>query len=206
MSFLDSQKTQSIVGIANLAQNKKINKSLEELRRTQEEAAKNAELQARLQKEANKLEQQRLSAERQRLSAQEDAARSAEDAAKYAKMQLEIQRKAEQRRILKEEQEESLRQELKIKKQTIFNLRQDTKAILKSDKNKIEKFFDLNAISLSLKDSNIIATDFDDYTDKEYLAQTKSELDDAILVTHESMNEEEISDLEKINEVLLVDE
>ena len=199
MSFLDSQKTQSIVGIANLAQNKKINKSLEELRKTQEEAAKNARHQADLQKEANKLEQKRLSTERQRLSAQENAARS-------AKMQLQIQQQAEQRRILREEEEERLKEELKIKKQTIFNARQDVKAILKSDKNKIEKFFDLNAISFSLKDSKIIATDFDDYVDKEYLAQTESELDDAIKATHKTMNEEEVSDLEKINEVLLINE
>ena len=42
MSLLDSQKTQSVVGIANLAQNKQINKSLQELKKSQDEAARNA--------------------------------------------------------------------------------------------------------------------------------------------------------------------
>ncbi len=104
MSFLDSQKTQSVVGIANLAQNKQINKSIQELKKSQEQAAKNAKIQADLQKEANKLE-------RQRLSAQQDAARSAQ-------MQLRIQEQAEQSRKLKEEQEEREKQLLKIRKQT----------------------------------------------------------------------------------------
>ena len=132
MSFLDSQKTQSIVGIANLAQNKQINKSLNELRKSQEEAAKNAKLQADLQKQANNLEKQRVSA--------------AKDAARSAQMQLQIQQQAEQRIILKEKQEEREKEELKLKKQTIFNARQDVKAIMKSENNPIEKFFDLNSI------------------------------------------------------------
>ena len=88
MSFLDSQKTQSVVGIANLAQNKQINKSLKELKKSQEQAAKNAKIQADLLREANNLEKQRL-------SAQQDAARSAQ-------MQLRIQEQAEQSRKLKQ--------------------------------------------------------------------------------------------------------
>ena len=39
-SFLDSQKTQSVVGIANLAQNRQINRNLKELQKSQEEAAR----------------------------------------------------------------------------------------------------------------------------------------------------------------------
>ena len=192
MSFLDSQKTQSIVGIANLAQNKQINKSLNELRKSQEEAAKNAKLQADLQKQANNLEKQRVSA--------------AKDAARSAQMQLQIQQQAEQRIILKEKQEEREKEELKLKKQTIFNARQDVKAIMKSENNPIEKFFDLNSIVFSLKASNIVATDFDDYDDKEYLAQTDSELTQAIEDLHASMNEEETNDLQEINKVLSVNE
>ena len=192
MSFLDSQKTQSIVGIANLAQNKQINKSLNELRKSQEEAAKNAKLQADLQKQANNLEKQRVSA--------------AKDAARSAQMQLQIQQQAEQRIILKEKQEEREKEELKLKKQTIFNARQDVKAIMKSENNPIEKFFDLNSIVFSLKASNIVATDFDDYDDKEYLAQTDSELTQAIDDLHASMNEEETNDLQAINKVLSVNE
>ncbi|MDC3240165.1 hypothetical protein OAU43_03430 [Gammaproteobacteria bacterium] len=192
MSFLDSQKTQSIVGIANLAQNKQINKSLNELRKSQEEAAKNAKLQADLQKQANNLEKQRVSA--------------AKDAARSAQMQLQIQQQAEQRIILKEKQEEREKEELKLKKQTIFNARQDVKAIMKSENNPIEKFFDLNSIVFSLKASNIVATDFDDYDDKEYLAQTDSELTQAIEDLHASMNEEETNDLQAINKVLSVNE
>ena len=192
MSFLDSQKTQSIVGIANLAQNKQINKSLNELRKSQEEAAKNAKLQADLQKQANNLEKQRVSA--------------AKDAARSAQMQLQIQQQAQQRIILKEKQEEREKEELKLKKQTIFNARQDVKAIMKSENNPIEKFFDLNSIVFSLKASNIVATDFDDYDDKEYLAQTDSELTQAIDDLHASMNEEETNDLQAINKVLSVNE
>ena len=192
MSFLDSQKTQSIVGIANLAQNKQINKSLNELRKSQEEAAKNAKLQADLQKQANNLEKQRVSA--------------AKDAARSAQMQLQIQQQAEQRIILKEKQEQREKEELKLKKQTIFNARQDVKAIMKSENNPIEKFFDLNSIVFSLKASNIVATDFDDYDDKEYLAQTDSELTQAIEDLHASMNEEETNDLQAINKVLSVNE
>ena len=40
MSILESQKTQSIVGIANLAQNKQINKSIQELNKSKMEALK----------------------------------------------------------------------------------------------------------------------------------------------------------------------
>ena len=192
MSFLDSQKTQSVVGIANLAQNKQINKSLQELKKSQEEAAKNAKLQADLQKEANKLEQRRVAA--------------AQDAAKSAELQLKIQQQAEQRKVLKEEQEEREKKELKFKKQTVFNARQDIKTTLNSKNNPIEKFFDLNSIAVSLIDANITSDDFDDYDDKQYLSETNSELNEAIDNTHESMSEEEINDLQTINEVLSVNE
>ena len=192
MSFLDSQKTQSVVGIANLAQNKQINKSLQELKKSQEEAAKNAKLQADLQKEANKLEQRRVAA--------------AQDAAKSAELQLQIQQQAEQRKVLKEEQEEREKKELKFKKQTVFNARQDTKTTLNSKNNPIEKFFDLNSIAVSLIDANITSDDFDDYDDKQYLSETNSELNEAIDNTHESMSEEEINDLQTINKVLSVNE
>ena len=192
MSLLDSQKTQSVVGIANLAQNKQINKSLQELKKSQEEAAKNAKLQADLQKEANKLEQRRVAA--------------AQDAAKSAELQLQIQQQAEQRKVLKEEQEEREKNELKFKKQTVFNARQDIKTTLNSKNNPIEKFFDLNSIAVSLIDANITSNDFDDYDDKQYLSETNSELNEAIDNTHESMSEEEINDLQTINEVLSVNE
>ena len=192
MSLLDSQKTQSVVGIANLAQNKQINKSLQELKKSQEEAAKNAKLQADLQKEANKLEQRRVAA--------------AQDAAKSAELQLQIQQQAEQRKVLKEEQEEREKNELKFKKQTVFNARQDIKTTLNSKYNPIEKFFDLNSIAVSLIDANITSNDFDDYDDKQYLSETNSELNEAIDNTHESMSEEEINDLQTINEVLSVNE
>lgn len=192
MSLLDSQKTQSVVGIANLAQNKQINKSLQELKKSQEEAAKNAKLQADLQKEANKLEQRRVAA--------------AQDAAKSAELQLQIQQQAEQRKVLKEEQEEREKKELKFKKQTVFNARQDIKTTLNSKNNPIEKFFDLNSIAVSLIDANITSNDFDDYDDKQYLSETNSELNEAIDNTHESMSEEEINDLQTINKVLSVNE
>ena len=192
MSLLDSQKTQSVVGIANLAQNKQINKSLQELKKSQEEAARNAKLQADLQKEANKLEQRRVAA--------------AQDAAKSAELQLKIQQQAEQRKVLKEEQEEREKNELKFKKQTVFNARQDIKTTLNSKNNPIEKFFDLNSIAVSLIDANITSNDFDDYDDKQYLSETNSELNEAIDNTHESMSEEEINDLQTINEVLSVNE
>ena len=126
-SFLDSQKTQSVVGLANLAQNKQINKSLQDLKKSQEEAAKNAKLQADLQKEANKLEQRRVAA--------------AQDAAKSAELQLQIQQQAERRKILKDEQDERERKELKFKKQTVFNARQDIKTILNSKNNPIERYY-----------------------------------------------------------------
>ena len=192
MSLLDSQKTQSVVGIANLAQNKQINKSLQELKKSQDEAARNAKLQADLQKEANKLEQRRVAA--------------AQDAAKSAELQLKIQQQAEQRKVLKEEQEEREKKELKFKKQTVFNARQDIKTTLNSKNNPIEKFFDLNSIAVSLIDANITSNDFDDYDDKQYLSETNSELNEAIDNTHESMSEEEINDLQTINEVLSVNE
>ena len=192
MSLLDSQKTQSVVGIANLAQNKQINKSLQELKKSQEEAARNAKLQADLQKEANKLEQRRVAA--------------AQDAAKSAELQLKIQQQAEQRKVLKEEQEEREKKELKFKKQTVFNARQDIKTTLNSKNNPIEKFFDLNSIAVSLIDANITSNDFDDYDDKQYLSETNSELNEAIDNTHESMSEEEINDIQTINEVLSVNE
>ena len=192
MSLLDSQKTQSVVGIANLAQNKQINKSLQELKKSQEEAARNAKLQADLQKEANKLEQRRVAA--------------AQDAAKSAELQLKIQQQAEQRKVLKEEQEEREKKELKFKKQTVFNARQDIKTTLNSKNNPIEKFFDLNSIAVSLIDANITSNDFDDYDDKQYLSDTNSELNKAIDNAHESMSEKEINDLQTINEVLSVNE
>ena len=191
-SFLDSQKTQSVVGLANLAQNKQINKSIQDLKKSQEEAAKNAKLQAGLQKEANQLEGRRVAA--------------AQDAAKSAKLQLKIQQKAEQRKVLKDEQEVREKKELKFKKQTVFNARQDIKTISNSKNNPIEKFFDLNSIAVSLIDANITSNDFDDYDDKQYLSETNSELNEAIDNTHESMSEEEINDLQTINEVLSVNE
>ena len=192
MSLLDSQKTQSVVGIANLAQNKQINKSLQELKKSQEEAARNAKLQADLQKEANKLEQRRVAA--------------AQDAAKSAELQLKIQQQAEQRKVLKEEQEEREKNELKFKKQTVFNARQDIKTTLNSKNNPIEKFFDLNSIAVSLIDANITSNDFDDYDDKQYLSDTNRELNKAIDNAHESMSEKEINDLQTINKVLSVNE
>ena len=83
MGILDSQKTQSLV---YLAQNKQINKSIKELKKSQKEAADAAKLQADLQKEANNLEKQRLAAQR--------------DTARSAQIQLQIAQQAEERRIL----------------------------------------------------------------------------------------------------------
>ena len=152
MGILDSQKTQSLVGIANLAQNKQINKSIKELKKSQKEAADAAKLQADLQKEANNLEKQRLAAQR--------------DTARSAQIQLQIAQQAEERRILKEKQEEREKKELKIKKETIFNLRQDIKSIEESNNNHIETYFDLNSIAASLTDANISSSDFDAFVEK----------------------------------------
>ena len=185
MGILDSQKTQSLVGIANLAQNKQINKSIKELKKSQKEAADAAKLQADLQKEANNLEKQRLAAQR-------DTARSA---------QIQLQ-KAEERRILKEKQEEREKKELKIKKETIFNLRQDIKSIEEANNSYIETYFDLNSIAASLTDANISSSDFDAFVDKEYFTETRDKLEKEIDKTYSSMSEEEIVDLETINNVL----
>lgn len=192
MSILESQKTQSIVGIANLAQNKQINKSIQELNKSEMEALKIAKEAAKLQKEANKLNKQKLAAQ--------------EDAAKSAEMQLKIQRQAEESRILKEKEEARAKRDLKIRKEVVFNAGQDIKTIKVSEKNPIEKFFDLNSVAFSLKELNIIASDFDEYADKEYLANIETELTQAIDVTYSSMTQEEINDLEKINKILSVNE
>ena len=90
MGILDSEKTQGLVGIANLAQNKQINRSIKYLRKYKEEAAKAAKLQADLQRQANNLEKERLAAQK--------------DAAKSAQIQLKIAQQAEERRILKEKE------------------------------------------------------------------------------------------------------
>lgn len=192
MSILDSQKTQSIVGIANLAQNKQINKSIQELNKSKMEALKVAKETAQLQEEANKLNKQRLAAQ--------------EDAAKSAEMQLKIQRQAEESRILKEKEEARAKRDLKIRKEVVFNAGQDIKTIKVSEKNPIEKFFDLNSVAFSLKELNIIASDFDDYADKEYLANIETELTQVIDDTYSSMTQEEINDLEKINKILSINE
>ena len=188
MGILDSQKTQSLVGIANLAQNKQINKSIKELKKSQKEAANAAKLQADLQKEANNLEKQRLAAQR--------------DTARSAQIQLQIAQQAEKRRILKEKQEEREKKELKIKKETIFNLRQDIKSIEEANNSHIETYFDLNSIAASLTDANISSSDFDAFVDKEYFTETRDKLEKEIDKTYSSMSEEEIVDLETINNVL----
>ena len=86
MGILDSEKTQSLVGIANLAQNRQINKSIKELMKSQEESAEAAKRSANLQKEANNLEKERLAAQR--------------DTARSAQIQLKIAQQAEERKIL----------------------------------------------------------------------------------------------------------
>ena len=192
MGILDSEKTQGLVGIANLAQNKQKNRSIKELRKSQEEAAKAAKLQADLQRQANNLEKERWAAQK--------------DAAKSAQIQLKIAQQAEERRILKEKEEIREKQELKIKKETIFNLRQDIKSIEDCNNNQIERYFDLNSVAASLNDANISASDFDEFIDKEYFAETERKLKKAIDNSYSSMTEEEIVDLETINDVLSDDE
>ena len=188
MGILDSEKTQSLVGIANLAQNRQINKSIKELMKSQEESAEAAKRSANLQKEANNLEKERLAAQR--------------DTARSAQIQLKIAQQAEERKILKEKQEAWEKQELKIKKETLFNLKQDIQSIEDSNNIEIEKYFDLNSIAVSLKDANISSSDFEAFVDKEYFAETKNKLEEEIKKSYSSMSEEEIVDLETINEIL----
>ena len=198
-SLTTYQKTQSIIGIAALVQTQRINNSLKKLQesqvetnRLQKETNRNTEAIAILQNKANNLQSQ--------------ANRTAEAGIELQKIDITLQEEERKRIRLKEEQEELFRSELNDKKDAIYHARGDSKEIVESEVDAVEKFFKLNSIIVSLMDAKIESKDFESYEDKGYADDTNKIIYSRLDEIAQSLTDEQREDITTITDILSVDE
>ncbi len=125
---------------------------------------------------------------------------------KLAVINIATQDEREKRTILKEEKEDLLKSELNDKKDAIFNARGDSKEIVESEADAVEKLFKLNAIIASLIGANITSKDFDEQRDKQYAKDTNEIVYSCLDEIDQSLTDEQREDVKTITEILAVDE
>ena len=192
-SFLDSQKTQSLIGLANLAQTQQVNQNVKALQASQQEGNRLRSEQIQVEKIIAKINHEQLKAQG--------------DTNALLKLSIQLQ-EAERTRIrIRDEEEDRLRKEIMEKKDALFQLRLDIKSISKGTQiHAVEKFYSLNAIAATLRELNINRESMVKIEDKQYLEDTFNQLNSLIESIYESLSEEEIKDIKTINKILSVDE
>lgn len=192
-SFLDSQKTQSIVGLANLAQTQQVNKNVKALKASQEEENRLREKQNQIASNISVIHNKQLKAQG--------------NTNELLKLDIQLQEAERTRVRIRDEKKDRLEKEIMEKKDVLFQVRLDTKSISQSTKiHAIEKFYTLNAIAVTLRELNINRQTMVAIEDKQYLEDTFQELNSLIESIYESFSEEEIEDTKTINKILAVDE
>ena len=136
-SILDSQKTQSVIGLANLAQNKEISNGIARLEKTTAEQNKHAKERNRLVALNNKIQEMRVKAEN--------------DTKKAIKLANEYQRNRDLQEDMRETEKKLKAQELAIKRDVLFGVTQDLESTLESIMDEVERFYLLNELAHSLK-------------------------------------------------------
>lgn len=192
-SLLDSQKTQSLIGLANLAQTQQVNQNVKALQASQQEGNRLRSEQIQVEKIIAKINHEQLKAQG--------------DTNALLKLSIQLQ-EAERTRIrIRDEEEDRLRKEIMEKKDALFQLRLDIKSISKGTQiHAVEKFYSLNAIAATLRELNINRESMVKIEDKQYLEDTFNQLNSLIESIYESLSEEEIKDIKTINKILSVDE
>tara|TARA_B100000029_G_scaffold494015_1_gene557192 strand:+ start:151 stop:1005 length:855 start_codon:yes stop_codon:yes gene_type:complete len=192
-SFLDSQKTQSLVGLANLAQTQQVNQNVKALQASQQEG--------------NRLRSEQIQVEKIIAKINLDQLKAQGDTNALLKLSIQLQ-EAERTRIrIRDEEKDRLRKEIMEKKDALFQLRLDIKSISKGTQiHAVEKFYSLNAIAATLRELNINRESMVKIEDKQYLEDTFNQLNSLIESIYESLSEEEIKDIKTINKILSVDE
>ena len=191
-SILDSQKTQSVIGLANLAQNKEISNGIARLEKTTAEQNKHAKERNRLVALNNKIQEMRVKAEN--------------DTKKAIKLANEYQRNRDLQEDMRETEKKLKAQELAIKRDVLFGVTQDLESTLESIMDEVERFYKLNALAHSLKEQKIDRASLESMDDKKMLHDTAEDLQSAIMKSYDEMSKEQIEDVKTINKVLSVDE
>ena len=192
-SLLDSQKTQSLIGLANLAQTQQVNQNVKALQASQQEG--------------NRLRSEQIQVEKIIAKINRDQLKAQGDTNALLKLSIQLQ-EAERTRIrIRDEEKDRLRKEIMEKKDALFQLRLDIKSISKGTQiHAVEKFYSLNAIAATLRELNINRESMVKIEDKQYLEDTFNQLNSLIESIYESLSEEEIKDIKTINKILSVDE
>ena len=188
-SILDSQKTQSVIGLANLAQNKEI---IARLEKTTAEQNKHAKERNRIAARNNKIQEMRVKAEN--------------DTKKAIKLANEYQRNRDLQEDMRETEKKLKAQELAIKRDVLFGVTQDLESTLESIMDEVERFYKLNAIAHTLKEQKIDRASLESMDDKKMLHETGEDLQSAIMKSYDEMSKEQTEDVKTINKVLSVDE
>ena len=191
-SILDSQKTQSVIGLANLAQNKEISNGIARLEKTTAEQNKHAKERNRIAARNNKIQEMRVKAEN--------------DTKKAIKLANEYQRNRDLQEDMRETEKKLKAQELAIKRDVLFGVTQDLESTLESIMDEVERFYKLNAIAHTLKEQKIDRASLESMDDKKMLHDTAEDLQSAIMKSYDEMSKEQIEDVKTINKVLSVDE
>ena len=192
-SLLDSQKTQSLIGLANLAQTQQVNQNVKALQASQQEG--------------NRLRSEQIQVEKIIAKINRDQLKAQGDTNALLKLSIQLQ-EAERTRIrIRDEEKDRLRKEIMEKKDALFQLRLDIKSISKGTQiHAVEKFYSLNAIAATLRELNINRESMVKIEDKQYLEDTFNQLNSLIESIYESLSEEEIKDIKTINKILSVDD
>ena len=186
------QKTQAIIGIGNLIQNHRINSSIQNLQASQIEAN-------RLQEETTQVNIAIHDLQNKQLKANLDAN-------ELQKLNITLQETERKRIRLKEEEEELLRSELNDKKDAIFHARGDSKEIVESEADAVEKFFKLNSMLASLMEAKIESKDFSSFEDKTFADDTKKTIYSRLDEITQNLTDEQREDITTIIEILYIDE
>lgn len=205
--FLESTKTQNIIGITNLGISINTNKKVRELNKKQNEANKILKQQEINQKEANRLAKEQAE---EQISNQKEANRIARKQAEEEARNQKISNELIKKQILADkEHKEKIIKEKKLnqtKKQVVMNARKGLETTMNSNKTHMEKYFTFNSYSKQLKDSKIKELDFDSFSDKEYFLNVKNNIKQAIKESYSMLSIEEKKDVKIINKILAVDE
>ena len=205
--FLESTKTQNIIGITNLGVSINTNKKVRELKKKQNEANKILKQQEINQKEANRLAKEQAE---EQISNQKEANRIARKQAEEEARNQKISNELIKKQILADkEHKEKIIKEKKLnqtKKQVVMNARKGLETTMNSNKTHMEKYFTFNSYSKQLKDSKIKELDFDSFSDKEYFLNVKNNIKQAIKESYSMLSLEEKKDVKIINKILAVDE
>ena len=170
MSFLESQKTQTLIGIGSLVQNQKIISSLGELKGLTEVVAKNTNIANKISAEILLLQAESLEIEKQILRGQQDALDELRKQTGKQDEQIILQQAHLEFDKAESKKKKAIEKRNGVLRELLFVSGQETIKLKKQHLHRIDAFFQLNAILFSLDDAGVNTELVEGFEEKEYLS------------------------------------